>query len=110
MVVIGQQLVFLESFDDVVGLGDGLNQRYFRYRYLLELFLFHLNFVLWVVVLEVLIINLLVLVLGVVDHVWILILVVELSWQILLIVVVIVIVLWFRLLLCQVIITIILRQ
>jgi hypothetical protein len=57
VVVVGQELVFLERFDDVVGLGDSFEQGNFGDGDLLKLFFLHLNLVLGVVVLKVLVVD-----------------------------------------------------
>ncbi len=68
VVVVGEEFVFFEGFDDVVGFGDCFEEGDFGDGDLLELFFFHLDLILGVVVLKVLVVDFL-FILPIVDQI-----------------------------------------
>jgi hypothetical protein len=57
VVVLGEEFVFFEGFDDIVRFGDCFEERDFGDGDLLELFFFHFNLILWVIILKVLVVD-----------------------------------------------------
>lgn len=101
VVVVGEEFVFFEGFDDVVGFGDCFEEGDFGDGDLFELFFFHLYLILGVVVLKVLVVDFL-FILPIVDQIRVIaFIIVKLSRHMNLLVE-----LWFRLLLRLGIITV----
>lgn len=57
VVVVGEEFVFFESFDDVVGFGDCFEEGHFGDGDLFELFFLYLYFILGVIILKVLVVD-----------------------------------------------------